>query len=307
VLDQYPDGDLVRKPDVRSGEPALGDLAAQHLEVLGDPGGQPVAELGVSVEPLKLMVRPRCLKRGPGDLRGAGQRRRGARVEQPRPAPHQRHQKELGHRVQVERQQRAVPVRRLQAGDGTRRGRAPVPSRDRNRELQPVVHHGARADHRRPLVDEPAAGRVPVTLQSRQPDPVAVARHVECVRRADIGDPGTFRGCPDHPGPPGQPAPSRNCQVHLGTSPEYQMAAFGEPDDLARRGTDMRGHKSSLGPPTPRPAPLNSGMVHPAPIRLTPVARRRAPFWGATQSFGGAIPKGRGGQTGAGGPRLGLG
>jgi len=133
VLDQDPDGDLVRQPDVGPGEPALGDLAPQDLEVLGDPGGKPVAELGVGVEALKLMVRPGYLERGPGDLRGAGQRRRGAGVEQPRPAPHQRHQEELGHRVQVERQQRAVPVPRLQAGDGPGRGGPPVPSRYRDR------------------------------------------------------------------------------------------------------------------------------------------------------------------------------
>jgi hypothetical protein len=102
VLDQDPDGDLVRKPHVRPAESALGDLSAQHLDVLGDAGGQAVAELGVAVEPLELMVRAGHLKRGPGDLRGARQRRRRARVEQPRPAPHQRHQEELGLRVEVE-------------------------------------------------------------------------------------------------------------------------------------------------------------------------------------------------------------
>jgi hypothetical protein len=74
VLDQDPDGDLVRQPDVRPGQPALGDLAPQDLDVLGDAGGKPVAELGVIVEPVKLMVRPGDLKRGPGDLRGARQR-----------------------------------------------------------------------------------------------------------------------------------------------------------------------------------------------------------------------------------------
>jgi hypothetical protein len=74
VLDQDPDGDLVRQPDLGSGEPALGDLAAQHLDVLGDAGGQPVAELGVVLEPLKLTVRTGHLERGPGDLRGARQR-----------------------------------------------------------------------------------------------------------------------------------------------------------------------------------------------------------------------------------------
>jgi hypothetical protein len=39
VLDEHPDGDLVRQADIRSGEAALGDLAAQHLEVLGDARG----------------------------------------------------------------------------------------------------------------------------------------------------------------------------------------------------------------------------------------------------------------------------
>jgi hypothetical protein len=99
VLDQHPDGDLVRQPDVRPGQPAVGDLAPQDLEVLGHPGGEPVAELGVGVEPLELVVRARHLEGGPGDLGGARQRGCRARVEQPRPAPHQRDQEQLGHRV----------------------------------------------------------------------------------------------------------------------------------------------------------------------------------------------------------------
>jgi len=74
VLDQDPDGDLVRQPDVGSGQAALRDLAAQDLDVLGDAGGQPVAELGIVLEPLELTVRPGHLERGPGDLRGARQR-----------------------------------------------------------------------------------------------------------------------------------------------------------------------------------------------------------------------------------------
>ncbi|MGH3250478.1 MAG: hypothetical protein ACRDOI_30320 [Trebonia sp.] len=74
MLDQDPDGDLVRQADLGSGQPALGDLAAQDLDVLGDAGGQPVAELGVVLESLKLAVRAGHLKRGPGDLRGARQR-----------------------------------------------------------------------------------------------------------------------------------------------------------------------------------------------------------------------------------------
>ena len=196
MLDQHPDRDLVRQPDVRSGQPAVGDLAPQDLEVLGHPGGEPVAELLVGVEPLELVVRAGHLERGPGDLGGARQRGRGARVEQPRPAPHQRDQEKLGHRVQVERQQGAVGVGRLGAGRGRHRrhrpGRPAVPSRHGDRELQPVVHHGARSNHRRPFVDQPSPGRIPVALRPGQPDPVAVPRHVQGVGAADVGYPGAF-------------------------------------------------------------------------------------------------------------------
>jgi hypothetical protein len=132
VLDQHPHGDLVRQADVRAGEPAVGDLAAQHLEMLGDAGGQQVAERGVGVEPLELVMRAGRLERGPGDLRGARQRGCRARVEQPRPAPHQRHEEQLGHRVQVERQQRAVSVGRGPVGVGRGRG-PPVPAGDGHR------------------------------------------------------------------------------------------------------------------------------------------------------------------------------
>jgi len=201
VLDQDPDRDLVRQPDVGSGQPALGDLASQDLDVLGHAGGKPVAELGVVVEALKLMVRPGDLKRGPGDLRGARQRGRGARVEQPRPAPHQRDQEQLRHRVQVERQQRAVAVGRLRSGHAHRRRRPTVAPGNRYRQLKSVVHHRARADHRRPLMDQPAPGRIPVSFHPRQPDPVAVPGHVERVRPADVGDPGSFRRRPDYPRP----------------------------------------------------------------------------------------------------------
>jgi hypothetical protein len=263
--------------------------------VLRDAGGKPVAELGIGVEPLKLMVGPRYLKGGPGDLRGARQRGRGPRVEQPRPAPHQRDQEKLGHRVQVERQQRAVTVHQFRADGGHRPGRPPVPSRDRDRELQPVVHHGARADHGRPFVDEPAARRIPVALRPGQPDPVAVARHVQGVRAADIGYPGAFRGRPDHPGPPGQPAPSRNRQVHLGAPPENQVTAFGEPDHLARRGTHMRSHEVSLGPAVPRPTPLDSGMSHAGTARLTPVGEAPGSAWESIRwRGGGGAYRGRG-------------
>ena len=252
MLDQHPDGDLVRQPDVGPGQPAIGDLAPQDLQVLGHASGKPVAELGVGVESLELVMRAGYLEGGPGDLRGARQRGRGARVEQPRSAPHQRDQEELGHRVQVERQQGAVGVGRLRADGGhrrrNRRRRPPVPAGHRDRKLQPVVHHGARAHHRRPFVDQPSPGRIPVALRPGQPDPIAVARHVQGVRAADVGYPGTLGRRSDDPGPAGQPPPSRDRQVDLGTPPEYQMTAFGEPDDLARRCTHMRGHKITIRP-----------------------------------------------------------
>jgi hypothetical protein len=249
VLDKHPDGDLVRQPHVRPGEPAVGDLAAQHLDMLGDARRQPVAELGVGVEPLELVMRAGHLQRGPGDLRGARQRRGGARVEQPWPAPHQRHQEHLGHRVQVQRQQRAVAVGRNPGGRGRGRTGPPVPSGDGHLELEAVVEHGARADHGRPRVHEPPAGRLPVALHAWQPDAVTVARDVQGVRAADVGDPGAFRCRRYHPRPPREPAPSRNRQVDLRSSSEYQLAALGEPDDLARRCTHVRGgHHASLGP-----------------------------------------------------------
>jgi len=242
--------------------------------VLGHPGGEPVAELLVGVEPLELVVRAGHLEGGPGDLGGARQRGRGARVEQPRPAPHQRDQEQLGHRVQVERQQRAVGVGRLRAGRGRRRqrpGRPPVPSGHGDRELQPVVHHGARSDHRRPFVDQPPSGRVPVGLRPRQPDPVAVARHVQGVGAADVGYPGALGRRPDNPGPTRQPPPSSDRQVDLGTPPEYQVTAFGEPDDLARRGTHMRGHEITIRPTGPHPASPDPGVFGASAIWLTPV------------------------------------
>ena len=74
MLDQDPYGDLIRQPDLWPGEAALADLAAQDLDVLGDAGGQPVPELGIVVEALKLMVRPGHLERGPGYLRDTRQR-----------------------------------------------------------------------------------------------------------------------------------------------------------------------------------------------------------------------------------------
>jgi hypothetical protein len=74
VLDQNPDRDLVRQPDVRPGQPPIGDLAPQHLQVLGHPGGKPVPELALGVESLQFMVRAGHLEGGPRDLRGARQR-----------------------------------------------------------------------------------------------------------------------------------------------------------------------------------------------------------------------------------------
>src|ERR1700744_131806 len=45
VIDQDPDRHLVREPHVGRCQPAVGDLAPQHLDVLGYPGRQHVAEL----------------------------------------------------------------------------------------------------------------------------------------------------------------------------------------------------------------------------------------------------------------------
>jgi hypothetical protein len=46
----------------------------QHLDVLGHPGGQPVPEHRVGVEPLQLVVGARGRERLPGDLGDPGQR-----------------------------------------------------------------------------------------------------------------------------------------------------------------------------------------------------------------------------------------
>jgi hypothetical protein len=140
VLDQHPDDDLVREPDIGPGQAALGDLAAQHLEVLSDAGGQPVAELGIRFEPLELVVRTGHLERGPGDFRGARQRGGGTRVDQPGPAPHERHQEQLGLRVQVKRQYGALAVRLLRPGRVGFRGPA-LPAGHHDRDLQSVIEH----------------------------------------------------------------------------------------------------------------------------------------------------------------------
>jgi len=254
--------------------------------VLGDAGGQPVAELGVGVEPVKLMVRASHLKRGPGDLRGTRQRGGGARVEQPGPAPHQRHQEKLGHRVQVERQQRAVTVHPLLVGDNPGRARPPMTAGNRYRELQSIVHHGARADHRRPLVDKPSARGIPLGFHPRQPDPVAVPGYVQRMRPADVGDPGPLGGRPDQSRPPGEPTPSRDRQVNLWASPEYQMTAFGEPDDLARRGTDMRCHRTSLGARAGAGIPGFGDGTAAGARGLLLIARRRASLREAALGWG---------------------
>ena len=145
MLDQDPDGHLVREPYIRTREAAFGDLAAERLDMLGDAGGQPVAELGVFVEPLEFVVRTGDLKRCPGNLRDAGQRRGGARVEQPRAAPHQRYQEDLGLRVQVQRQHRAVAIRLARTVRSRCHGswKPPVPAGDGDRNLEPVIEHRA--------------------------------------------------------------------------------------------------------------------------------------------------------------------
>jgi adenosine deaminase len=122
VLDQRPDCHLVGQPHVARGQPAVGDLAAQHLEVLGNPCRQPVTELLVDLEPLQLVVGAGGLQCRPGDLRRPRQRRGGARVEQPRAAPHERDEEQLGHRVQVQRQERSFAL----AGHAGHGRRGPV-------------------------------------------------------------------------------------------------------------------------------------------------------------------------------------
>ena len=175
-----------------------------------------------------------------------------------------------------------------------------MPAGHRDRKLRPVVHHGARAHHRRPFVDQPSPGRIPVALRPGQPDPIAVARHVERVRAADVGNPGTLGRGPDDPGPAGQTPASRDRQVDLGTPPEYQMTAFGEPDDLARRCTHMRGHEITIRPAIGPQTPPDSGMFLAPSVRLTPVNEGSGPP-GTTRMAGGrgGVP-GRGASDGLG-------
>jgi len=232
------------------------------------------------------------LERGPGDLGGARQRGHRGRVEQPRPAPHQRHEEQLGHRVQVQRQQRAVTVHGRPAGVGLPRpGRArpPVPPGHGHRELQPVVEHGARADRGRPRMDEPAAGRLRVAFDARQPDPVPVARDVQRVRPADVRDPGAFRGRRDHPSTPGQPSSGRYLQVHLWSAPEHQLATFREADDLAGHGSDMCSHGVSLSSAESRRASLDPGMAPAVPRAVSSITRAPGAI-AASHSWGGPSP-----------------
>jgi len=309
VLDEDPDGHLVGQADAGADQAALGDLAAQYLQVLGHPGGQPVPELGIGLEPLELVVRASHLERRPGDLRGTRQRGRGALVEQPRAAPHQGDQEQLGLRVEVERQHGAVAVRlRLARLDRARLARlvrlvrvlrgpgAAAPPGDGDRDLQPVVKHRARADHRGTRVHQPAARGVAVALHPRQPDPVAVARHVQGVGGADVGDPGAVRGRGDQPGPARQAAPSRNRQVDLGPAPEHQLAAWGEPDDLARRCTHVRGHRISVKTGRLTGAPPDPGMARLAAVRLALVCRGAERRLGTRPQGQGPAPEG-GGRT----------
>jgi len=255
MFDQHPDGDLVRQPDVGAGQPALGDLPAQHLHVVGDPRRQPVTELRIGVEPLKLMMRAGDLEGGPGDLRNARQRGLVARVKQPWPAPHQRDQEQLRRRIQVKRQQRAFAIRRCRAGVRRGIGLPPVPPRHGHRELEAVVEHRTRADGRGSRVHQPAASRFAFTFDPGQPDPVPVPRHVQRVRPADVGDPGAFRGRRDDPGTAGQTPAGGDRQVHLRPPSEHQLAAIGDPADLARRRSDVCCHRLSVGSAFPRRHP----------------------------------------------------
>ena len=260
--------------------------------MLGDAGGQAVAELGVVVEPLEFVVRAGHLERGPGDLRCPRQRRRGARVDQPRLAPHQRHQEQLGLGVQVERQHGTLAVRLRGAARLRRGGRPPVPAGNRDRDLQPVVQHRARAHHGRSCVHEPPPGRVAVALHARQPDAVPVSRHVQRVRLADVGDPRTLRRCRDHPGAPGKPPPSGDRQVYLRPSPEYQLAAFAKPEDLARRGTHVRGHWASLGRGPHGRHPRIRGWRGRPLLRLAPCGETPGTAFGWQPARAGPVPEG---------------
>jgi hypothetical protein len=56
VLDERPDRHLVGQPRGRGGEPAVGDLAAQDLEMFGDPRRQPVAVFLLGLESLQFVI-----------------------------------------------------------------------------------------------------------------------------------------------------------------------------------------------------------------------------------------------------------
>ena len=250
MLDQHPDGDLVRQPDVRSGQPAIGDLAPQDLEVLGHPGGR----AGPGTRGWRRIARARGARRSPRGRTGrspgcaaAGTRRSGraATACTTSARPGRAWSSGPGRAAAACCRRRPAPGSATATAASAAEGRRCRPGTV-IASCSPSSIMAREPNHRRPFVDQPAPGWIPVALRPRQPDPVAVARHVQGVRAADVGDPGTLRRRPDDPGPARQPPPSSDRQVDLGTPPEYQMTAFGEPDDLARRGTHMRGHKITI-------------------------------------------------------------
>ena len=253
MLDEDPHRDLIGQPHVAlgartpappRGQPVVGDLPAQHLDVLGHARRQQVAELRVGIEPLKLVVRAGHLQRAPGDLRRARQRRGGAGIDQPRPAPDQGDQEQLGHRVQVEGQDGALAIRL-----DRRRTVIPVApvglplAGDRDRQRQIVVEHRAGPDQGRAAMQEPAPGRLAVVLQPGQPDPVSLALHVQRVGAADVDDPGARRHRGHDPGPPGQPAPGRDGQVNLRPAAEDDLVSLRDEHRVARGRTHLRAHR----------------------------------------------------------------
>jgi hypothetical protein len=123
------------------GPAALDDLAAQHLEMLADPRGQPVAEGRVAVEARDLVVGVGDLERRAGDLGRPGQRGAPRRIDQPWPAPHQGHQEELGVGVEVKREQGRLPAGPHGRALGLRAGHAP--RGDDQAQRLALVEHGA--------------------------------------------------------------------------------------------------------------------------------------------------------------------